>query len=127
MEKREKIAAFATGFAGYPLLEMLWRGRTHWSMALAGGLSLLFAYPICTKKSGRMVCCKIAGIITAIELVFGIIFNIILRKNVWDYSGMRFNLWGRICLPYCLLWLLLAFPVKALCCGLKKLCKEASW
>lgn len=122
---KEKILAFATGFAGYPLLEMLWRGRTHWSMALAGGLSLLFVYPICIKKDTRFFCCKAAAVITLVELVFGIVFNIILRKNVWDYSKLRFNLWGQICLPYCLLWLLLAFPIRRICCGLQKICRRS--
>ena len=28
------------GAAGYPLAELCWRGRTHWSMALLGGLCL---------------------------------------------------------------------------------------
>lgn len=124
MKRKEKIAAFATGFTGYPLMELLWRGRTHWSMALAGGLALLCLYPICTKKGCRMICCKTAAVITTIELVFGIIFNIILRKNVWDYSKVRFNLWGQICLPYCLLWLLLGHPIRLVCCGLQKLCKR---
>lgn len=122
MKKSEKIAAFTTGFAGYPLLELLWRGRTHWSMALAGGVTLLCLFPICTKKGNRFVCCKTAAVITAVELIFGIVFNIILRKNVWDYSKTRLNLWGQICLPYCCLWFLLAFPIRWLCCGLQKLC-----
>lgn len=127
METKEKIAAFATGCAGYPILELLWRGRTHWSMGLAGGLSLLLVYPLCQKKNSRLFCCKAAAVITAVELVFGLIFNIILRKNVWDYSKLRFNLWGQVCLPYFLLWVLLAFPVRAICRGLRWVCKEASW
>jgi hypothetical protein len=124
MKKSEKIAAFTAGFTGYPLLELLWRGRTHWSMALAGGLALLLLFPICTKKGVRLICCKTAAVITAIELVFGILFNIILRKNVWDYSKMQFNLWGQICLPYCLLWLLLGYPIRLICCGLRRLCRN---
>ena len=32
---------FAFGAVGYFLLETLWRGHSHWSMAAAGGLSLL--------------------------------------------------------------------------------------
>ena len=123
MKKCEKLGAFTAGFAGYPLLELLWRGRTHWSMALAGGLAGVLLYPICTRHHARLVCCKIAAVITAIELVFGIIFNLILRKNVWDYSQKRWNLWGQICLPYCILWFLLGIPIRLLCGGLKRVCR----
>lgn len=45
-----------------------------------------------------------SGFITFIELVFGIIFNIILKKNVWDYSKMPFNFKGQICLLYSVFW-----------------------
>ena len=122
MKKSEKVISFAAGCALYPLLELLWRGRTHWSMALAGGLAGLCLYPVCTKKGNKMVCCKVMAIITLIELAFGVVFNIILKMNVWDYSKQRWNLWGQICLPYCLLWLLLAVPIRALCRGLKQIC-----
>ena len=124
MKKCEKLGAFTAGFAGYPLLELAWRGRTHWSMALAGGLAGLFLYPICTKRGGRMICCKAALVITGIELIFGIVFNIILRKNVWDYSQKRWNLWGQICLPYSILWFLLGVPIRLLCNGLQRLCRH---
>lgn len=124
MNGKERCAAFAVGSAGYPLLELLWRGRTHWSMALAGGLSLLLIYPLSAGRKRRFYCCKAAAVITAVELLFGIVFNIILRKNVWDYSKMRGNLWGQICLPYCLLWVLLALPIRWICCGLRRICKE---
>jgi uncharacterized membrane protein len=52
----------------------------------------------------------IAGmlIITGIELVFGITFNIILKEGVWDYSNMPLNFLGQICVPFSLLWFLLS-------------------
>ena len=41
----EYLMVFLLGGAGYCLIEVLWRGFTHWSMALAGGgaLSLMNA------------------------------------------------------------------------------------
>ena len=33
----EYLMVFLLGGAGYCLIEVLWRGFTHWSMALAGG------------------------------------------------------------------------------------------
>ncbi|MCI2105486.1 MAG: putative ABC transporter permease [Intestinimonas sp.] len=46
--------------------------------------------------------------ITAAELVTGLILNIRLGLDVWDYSDLPLNLWGQICLPYSLLWVLAA-------------------
>ncbi|MBO5019406.1 MAG: hypothetical protein J6D52_01940, partial [Clostridia bacterium] len=48
-----------------------------------------------------------AALITIIEFVFGLIFNIILKKNVWDYSDIPFNFKGQICLLYSIFWLIL--------------------
>ena len=124
MKKSEKIAAFTAGFAGYPLLELLWRGKTHWSMALAGGLAGLLLFPVCTKLGAKRICLKTAAVITAIELIFGIVFNIILRKNVWDYSEKPCNFRGQICLPYSILWFLLGIPLQALCRGIQRGCRD---
>ena len=49
-----------------------------------------------------------SGFITAVEFVFGVIFNLILKKNVWDYSKMPLNVIGQICAPYSCLWVLLS-------------------
>ncbi len=127
MNLHEKLICFSTGFAGYPLLEMLWRGHTHWSMALAGGLVLLLLYPSCTAKRVRFICLKTALCITAVELLFGILFNLILGQKVWDYSDRRWNLWGQICLPYSFLWFLLGIPILLLCRGLCVLCRNRRW
>ena len=43
-----------------------------------------------------------------LELIFGIIFNINLGMNVWDYSDLPFNLFGQICLPFMIAWFLLS-------------------
>lgn len=47
-------------------------------------------------------------IITAIELIFGIWFNIILGEGVWDYSNMPLNFLGQICVPFSAIWLVLS-------------------
>ena len=39
--KLQTPAVFALGAAGYAALELLWRGRTHWTMALTGGVVLV--------------------------------------------------------------------------------------
>ena len=39
--KKCNILIFSIGACGYGLIEILWRGYTHWSMLGAGGLSFL--------------------------------------------------------------------------------------
>ena len=46
-----------------------------------------------------------ACIITTLEYITGVIINIELGWNVWDYSDMILNLRGQICLPFFLLWI----------------------
>ena len=123
MKESEKIVSFVTGFAGYPLLEILWRGHTHWSMAWAGGIVLFLLYPFANKKTLRF-CMRAALVITLIELIFGLIFNLIFKANVWDYSKLRGNLWGQICLPFSCLWFLLGVPLRLICRAINKLCKD---
>ena len=49
-----------------------------------------------------------AGIITGLELISGIIVNIILGWNVWDYSTLPGNLLGQICPQFTVLWFFLS-------------------
>lgn len=124
MKRSEKRLSFALGFAAYPLLELLWRGRTHWSMALAGGISLRLLFPLCIRKGAKGICLKTAAVITGVEFVFGCIFNLLLKQKVWDYSRKPGNLLGQICLPYCCLWFLLGVPIKIICRGIRGICKN---
>lgn len=50
-----------------------------------------------------------AAVITAVEFIFGIIFNMVLNMNVWNYENVPLNLLGQICLPYSVLWFGLCF------------------
>lgn len=106
------FAALIGGF-GYCLLEIIWRGRTHYSMFFAGAIVMSsflyindnFSLPLWTKCFAGML------IITTVELVFGIAFNLILREHVWDYSNVPLNLMGQICVPFSLLWFILSGAV----------------
>lgn len=98
---------FTIGAIGYALIEILFRGRTHWSMMIAGGLSFIMFSAVAEKFRGKPLIFK-AGLValgvTAIEFIFGIIFNILLKMDVWDYSNMPFNLLGQICPTFTLMW-----------------------
>lgn len=51
--------------------------------------------------------CAIA--ITGTELISGIIINICLGMNVWDYSNMPFNFLGQICPQFFIVWIVISY------------------
>lgn len=117
------LIIFSVGAFGYGLLEILWRGYTHWSMLCAGGLSFCGLSVIGEKfkKLSRISKAILGGtLITCIELGFGIIFNLLLKKNVWDYSRMPFNLFGQICAVYSGIWVVISFFTIPLATSLNK-------
>ena len=57
----------------------------------------------------EFIICSI--ICTAFEFITGVIFDKILNKPMWDYSGVKFNLGGYICLKYSVIWGVLAVLV----------------
>lgn len=103
---------FTSGGVGYGIIELLWRGRTHWTMIIAGGICFVIFSRIAEKFKSKTLLFKAilcALGVTAVELAFGIIFNIILEMNIWDYSKLPFNFMGQVCLLYTILWAFLAF------------------
>lgn len=114
---------FSIGGAGYALLEILWRHKTHWTMALTGGVcfvSLFRFYSIHPKMKMLLKCISGSAIITSLEYVCGCIVNVKFKLNVWDYSKCRFNIKGQICPFYSSLWAALCIPISFLCSKLKK-------
>ena len=114
---------FIVGSALYPLIEILWRGHTHSSMALAGGLCFVLIDFVCcrkmAKKSLAARCAAGSLLITSVEFLIGIWVNILLKLNVWDYSALPFNVLGQICLPFSAIWFVLTAPACMIChtCG----------
>lgn len=108
---KAKGILFLIGAVGYGLIEIIWRGYTHISMLFAGGICFnIFSviHKIYGKKSLLKICIIGSAAVTAVEFVFGLIFNIILGKRVWDYSKQPFNILGQVCLLYSLFWGLLS-------------------
>ncbi len=114
---------FGLGAFLYALIEIVWRGHTHWSMMIAGGLSFL-SFSVISEKLSRFrlpVKCVVGSLtVTVIEFIFGVIFNLILKKGVWDYSDKPFNLLGQICLLFSVLWGLLCIVAIPLSGGVKR-------
>lgn len=105
------FALFGFGAIGYAIIELIWRGRTHWSMMLAGGTSFFGISKISEKlKKSCLFVKALAGcaFITALEYCFGMLFNVILKRKVWDYSKMPLNIGGQICALYSFFWFVLS-------------------
>lgn len=99
--------AFLLGAVGYPLLELLYRRRTHYSMAIAGGFSMLLIDRIRKTKMNLPLKSVVCGLgITGIEYLCGLIWN--RRYQVWDYRKVPLNWDGQVCAPYTLLWCFLS-------------------
>ena len=111
------------GGAAYVAIELLWRGRSHITMFVLGG--------VCFWLIGRLNCrgtlplavqiCLAVCMVTALELITGLIVNKMLELHVWDYSVLPMNFMGQICLYYCLLWIPLSVAAIFLEDGLRKL------
>ena len=100
----------------YGLIELCWRGRTHWSMVIVGGICFRLigiihqrfrnVFSIATR------CALCAVVISLVELAAGLLVN--RQLQVWNYSKLPFNLWGQICLLFSAAWgalSLLAIPI----------------
>ena len=114
----KQFLLFASGASGYYLIEVLFRGYSHYSMALCGGICLCLIYfvferfPTCPLI---MKCLLGSLIITSAEFITGCIVNLAFHLDVWDYSEMPLNLLGQICLPFSVIWFLFCFPIAFLC------------
>ena len=120
---RELAGLFLVGAVGYSLLELLWRGYTHWTMGVTGGLCFSTLYRVSRRiKKWRLPskCALGSAIITGYELVVGWLGNLELGWGGWDYFQLPFHFPGQICLPYSLLWFLLSIPIFGLCKLLQK-------
>lgn len=107
-------ALFGAGAAGYGGLELLWRGSTHWTMLLAGGVCLLALGRISRTALAPALQCLLGSLcITGVELAAGLVCNCLLRWNIWSYADEWGNLYGQICPLYSALWYLLCIPVLA--------------
>jgi len=103
------LLLFNTGGLLYIILELLWRGWSHWTMFLLGGACFICLGLINEVIPWEMPLWKqiLIGdcIITALEFLTGCIVNLWLKWDVWDYSGIPKNILGQICPRFFILWL----------------------
>lgn len=99
-------------FSGYiyVCLELLFRGRSDITMMFCASICVIpmvvlnnqFSYEVDFLL--QLVLCTIFA--TFVEYIFGVIFN--ADYHIWDYRNMPMNIDGMVCLPFLLLWMLIA-------------------
>ena len=97
---------FYTGGATYLSLELLYRGRSHGSMFLAGGVCfLLIGHLNRVEPKLPLPLRAVVGalIVTAVELGTGMVVN--RQHQVWDYRDQPLNFMGQICPVFSALWI----------------------
>lgn len=107
------LVLFLAGGAAYALLEVCWRGYTHWTMFALGGALFLILGELnenILEWDTPLLLQGVIGavIVTAAELLTGVVLNLWLGLGIWDYSGIPFNFLGQVCLPFSLLWVLVS-------------------
>lgn len=105
------LTLFLVGGVFYYSLEVIFRGYSFPAMAVCGGLCFI----ICGVINERSRCMPLvlqqliaASGITVIEFIFGLILNVWLGLNMWDYSNMPGNVLGQICPQFMILWFFLS-------------------
>ena len=89
-------------------IEILYRGYTHWSMGILGGISFVsigLINEILSWDTPLAIQALIGSImITLYEFITGVILNIWLGLGIWDYSNLSFLSIVGICLDDFLRW-----------------------
>ena len=114
----KNIILYAFGGLAYLGMELLWRGRSHGSMFLAGGACFLLLGALNRARPrlpGWLRFPAGALIITMVELAVGLLVN--RRFAVWDYRDQWGNFCGQICPAFTALWI----PISALAMGVYEL------
>ena len=106
------LIRWAMGGVLYGLLEILWRGHTHWTMMLLAAILCIpldianehipWEFPLWLQA-------VLGGTaISAAELAAGLVLNVWLGLDVWDYSGVPGNIMGQVCPQFTLAWAVLS-------------------
>ena len=102
----KQAVLFYLGGCAYMGLELLWRGRSHGSMFVAGGTCFLLIGHLNHVRPRLPLPLRAvtgAGIVTMVELAIGLLCN--RSYEVWDYRARAGNFLGQICPMFTALWI----------------------
>lgn len=104
----EYLFLWLLGGSLYYSLELMFRGFSHWSMFLLGGICMVFfAWQGRREQWSKPLWIQVVRctvFVTACEFLTGLIVNKWLNLAVWDYSDQPYQLLGQICLPFAVLF-----------------------
>lgn len=121
------VMIFLSGAAGYSIIEYLFRGYTHWSMALTGGACLLtFYFYVRENRRVSLFLQAAVGacIFTVFEFFVGMVVNVWFGWHVWDYSGQPGNIMGQICPLFSFIWFMLCMGILMIAGNMRFLLKR---
>ena len=128
MKSFEKsILLLIIGGLGYGLIEIAFRGYTHWSMIITGGSAFLCLYILNEALESTHILVKSligAVIITTMELTVGLVVNKLFNFAVWDYTNTSINFLGVISLPFCACWFAISYVILKLFNLFKKITSQ---
>ena len=109
-----KVGLFLSCCFIYYMIEILFRGWSHWSMFVLTGFLGVFCIDSINNTLSfdcdYIVQILISTILCTIgEGISGIILNVWLQLNVWDYSKMTFGtfFFGQCNVLFCFAWMLI--------------------
>ncbi|MBP3856073.1 MAG: hypothetical protein IK990_10745 [Ruminiclostridium sp.] len=110
---RSLVIFLAGGFI-YGAIELLYRGHTHPSMFVLGGICLLWVGGFgrfFVNPPPLWVQVLVGGaFITFAEFACGLVYNVWLGMRVWDYSKLPYNIMGQVCPTFFFSWVALSLP-----------------
>ena len=89
-------------------MEIMWKGETHWTMGILGGICLIVIGLINELFSDIPLLYQgFIGsiIITFLEYFSGMLLNVKLGLGIWDYSMLPWNVDGQVCLYFSIMWI----------------------
>lgn len=124
---KKQLWLFLFGGAVYYLIEVIYKGSSHWAMFFVGGVAFRFIgwVRVTLSRLHLLWQCALCGVlVTFVEFVSGCILNLRCHWSLWDYSHLPYNVLGQVCLPFTLAWAFLSVPAlqmdKLLCRHLAK-------
>ena len=99
----------ALGGTLYYMIEIIFRGYSHWSMFFVGrNLFYIFSHNKGYGRSGEKPLWKqvlwCTAFVVSAEFITGIIVNKVMGWNVWNYYRSAVSPYGQICFPFAVLF-----------------------
>lgn len=104
------LILFIIGGFLYVIIELMWRGRTHWTMFIVGGICFVLIGLINEVFTWDMPLIRQQAISAVMIIVVELLAGLLINRNyvIWDYRDAPLNIMGQICLPYTILWFFLS-------------------